>query len=78
MAQAYEQARTAGAEMMLRAAAADGVALPRPHAETLSSLMTAVCDGLMLQWLLDPDRVPSSRELMEALAAALPAFTDAT
>jgi AcrR family transcriptional regulator len=74
MAEAYEEARVAGAEMMLRAVEADGMTLRREHAETLSSLMTAVCDGLILQWLLDPERVPSSRGVMEALAAAVPAF----
>jgi AcrR family transcriptional regulator len=77
MAAAYEEARAAGAEMILRAVEADGMTIPREHAETLSSLMTAVCDGLILQWLLDPDRVPSSRQVMEALGAALPAFATA-
>ncbi len=77
MAQAYEEARTAGAEMVLRAVDAGGMAFPREHAETLSSLVTAVGDGLMLQWLLDPDRVPSSRQVMEALVASIPAFVDA-
>lgn len=77
MAEAYEEARAAGAEMFLRGVQADGMTLRREHAETLSSLATAVCDGLILQWLLDPDRVPSSREVMEALTAALPAFASA-
>lgn len=75
MARSYEQARAAGAEMILRAAEAEGMALGRRHAETLSSLMCAVSDGLMLQWLLDPGHVPSSRDVMEALAATLPAFS---
>ncbi len=78
MAEAYEEARMAGAEMFLRAAEAEGLALPRDQAETLSSLATAVCDGLILQWLLDSGRVPSSRQVMDALLAVIPAFAGAT
>lgn len=78
MAAAYEEARSAGAEMVLRAAEADGVSLSREHAETLSSVLMAVGDGLILQWLLDPGRVPSSREVIEAVAAAGPAIAAAT
>lgn len=73
MARAYEGARSAGAEMILRSVRAEDLALSREHAETLSSLITAVCDGLILQWLIDPERVPSSREIVEALAAVSPA-----
>jgi hypothetical protein len=36
--------------------------------------MLAVCDGFLLQWLLDRDRAPSSAELMGALRGALPAL----
>jgi AcrR family transcriptional regulator len=74
MADAYEEARVAGADMVIRAVEADGFTLSREHAETVASLLMAACDGLMLQWLLDPDRVPSSRRVMEALAAAAGAF----
>jgi AcrR family transcriptional regulator len=72
MADAYEEARSAGAEMILRAARADGVLLDREYAETLCSVLMAIGDGLILQWLLHPNRVPSSRQVMEALAAAAP------
>jgi AcrR family transcriptional regulator len=75
MAEAYDEARAAGTQMVLRAVEADGMTLPREHAETISSLLTAVCDGLILQWLLDPEGVPSSREVMEAIAAAIPALS---
>jgi AcrR family transcriptional regulator len=70
MADAYREVRAAGADMTLRAVQADGAAMSREHAETLSSLLLAVCDGLMLQWLLDPEPVPSSVQIMEALGAA--------
>jgi AcrR family transcriptional regulator len=71
MAQAYEEARIAGKKMIMSALEADGLRLAPEHAETMSSLLIAVCDGLILQWLLDPERVPSSRELMRALAAVI-------
>ncbi len=70
MAAAYEQARIAGAEMMVRAVEAEGMELGGEHAETLASLVTAICDGLMLQWLLDPKRVPASGDVMASLEAA--------
>lgn len=74
MAASYEQARSAGAQMIIRAARDEGLNLQLAEAKTLASLIAAVCDGLMLQWLLDRDRVPTSRELMTALAAGLPAL----
>lgn len=70
MAAAYEQARIAGAAMMVRAVEAEGMELAGEHAETLASLVTAICDGLMLQWLLDPKRVPASDDVMASLEAA--------
>jgi AcrR family transcriptional regulator len=77
MAAAYEEARSAGAAMIQRSLDSDGLTLERHPAEVLSGLVMAVCDGLMLQWLLDPDRMPSSREVMDSLAAALPAVAGA-
>jgi hypothetical protein len=32
-------------------------------ARTAGSLLLAIADGLMVQWLLDPDRTPSADEL---------------
>ncbi len=75
MAQAYEQARAAGAEMIVRALSEEGVSLAPEQAAIVSSALMAICDGLILQWLLDPERVPSSRELMQALAAASATLT---
>jgi AcrR family transcriptional regulator len=69
MAAAYVRVRAAGREMVKRAAADDGVAIDPRDAEVLSSLMLAVCDGLILQWLLDPSAVPSSRDVVRALRA---------
>jgi AcrR family transcriptional regulator len=72
LATAYEDARAAGAGMVLRSVEADGHALSREHARTVASVVAALCDGLMLQWLLDPARTPSSAEVMQALAAVAP------
>ena len=78
MAEAYEEIRTTGADMLLRMLEADnGMTMSREHAETMSSVLTAVLDGLILQWLLDPERVPSSRQVMEALNASVPRFAGA-
>jgi AcrR family transcriptional regulator len=41
----------------------------RPNAEGVASLLIALIDGLMLQWLLAPDRCPSPEMLRRALAA---------
>jgi AcrR family transcriptional regulator len=38
----------------------------------VASFMLAVCDGLLLQWLVDPERAPSGAELTAGLDAALP------
>lgn len=66
MADGYARARAAGAGMLERTLGPD---LPREQCEVLSSLVLAVCDGLILQWLLDPEAVPDSDEIVDALAA---------
>lgn len=45
--------------------------LPAVTATTVASAMIAVCDGLMLQWLLDPEATPSAGGLFDALHLAL-------
>ncbi|HEV2980656.1 MAG TPA: TetR/AcrR family transcriptional regulator [Solirubrobacteraceae bacterium] len=37
----------------------------------VASFLIAVCDGLVLQWLLDPDQTPSGEQLASSLGAAL-------
>jgi AcrR family transcriptional regulator len=72
LAESYEKDRALGGDMILRAVDAEGMTMSREHAETLASLLTAVCDGFILQWLLQPERVPSSQQVLEALGAAVP------
>ena len=78
MALSYSEARAAGTDMIMRSLEADRLTMERRHAETLAALFTAVCDGLMLQYLLDPERVPSSREVLEAIVAGGAAFVAAS
>lgn len=39
--------------------------------EALASFMVAVCDGLLVQWLLDPEATPGGGEVFDAARAAL-------
>jgi AcrR family transcriptional regulator len=48
-----------------------------PVAERVASFLIAVCDGFVVQYLLDPERTPSGNELVDALGAALQAATAA-
>jgi AcrR family transcriptional regulator len=42
------------------------------QSRAVASFMIAVCDGLLLQWLVDPERAPSGEQLTTGLDAALP------
>ena len=44
-----------------------------PRARAVATLVIAACDGLAVQWLLDPDGSPSAGELAEGLALVLDA-----
>jgi AcrR family transcriptional regulator len=67
MALAYEDVRTAGRAMLDRLAEDDGIALEPEVARTLASMIVALCDGLILQWLLDREAVPSGEQIATAL-----------
>ncbi|WP_435155270.1 TetR/AcrR family transcriptional regulator [Amycolatopsis sacchari] len=47
----------------------DGTDPADPRCQAVASFVIAVCDGLSVQWLLDPDGAPSSADLTEGLAA---------
>ncbi|MGP3959898.1 TetR/AcrR family transcriptional regulator [Nonomuraea sp. 3N208] len=68
LAEAYARSRQTGADMMRRAAAQLGVEPPMSP-EILVSVLVAIADGLMLQWLLDPASTPDARQVVDALAA---------
>jgi len=68
MAAAYEDVRAAGIQMFERAATNAGMG--DEDRRTLSSLIVALSDGLILQWLLDPEAIPSSGQILTALGRA--------
>ena len=45
--------------------------LDGPQATALAALEIALCDGLLIQWLLDPDATPSGEQLADAITAVL-------
>jgi len=75
---AFRQALTAGIENLL--AGRPEAAGPDPQVS--ASLVVATFDGLIIQWLLAPDRVPTGQQIAEtlrrtaALAASTPASID--
>lgn len=44
-----------------------GAELPAERVHAFASLQIAVCDGLLVQWLLDPAATPSGADLAAAL-----------
>jgi AcrR family transcriptional regulator len=70
MAAAYADVRAAGEAMLDRIVEADGVELEPEQIRTLSSMLIALGDGLVLQWLLDPEALPGSDEIVDALKSA--------
>jgi AcrR family transcriptional regulator len=67
LADFYQRTREQIAAMVH--AAIDGV--DDATAERVASFLVAVCDGFVIQYLLDPERTPTGEELVEALGAAL-------
>ena len=67
LAKAYADGRTQVAAMIT------GVLgdLPPERAQALASFQIAICDGLLVQWLLDPDATPSGPALAAALMEVL-------
>jgi hypothetical protein len=73
MAAAYAEARQVGGETFRRSLGREGVEVAPRDGEVLASLLIALCDGLILQWLLDREGLPSSADVMGALRAGLSA-----
>ena len=70
LADIYESRRAAVARLVEASLGETDVA--DRDIRAVASFMIAVCDGLMLQWLLDPERAPSGAQITAALEAALP------
>ncbi|WP_344824258.1 TetR/AcrR family transcriptional regulator [Actinocorallia longicatena] len=67
LAAAYAETRAAGVDLLLRAAAAADAEPPFDPAAFVSVLI-AISDGLMLQWLADPSATPDAHQVMDVLA----------
>ncbi|MEU6785825.1 TetR family transcriptional regulator C-terminal domain-containing protein [Nonomuraea angiospora] len=68
LAESYARCRRAGADMVRRAVAQFDIELPVAP-EVLVSVLVAITDGLLLQWLLDPAATPDARQVVDSLAA---------
>jgi AcrR family transcriptional regulator len=67
LAATYRRSRTQVAQMITEA-----LDVPdQRRANTLAAFQIALCDGLLVQWLLDPDATPSAPQLVDALTAML-------
>lgn len=66
LAAAYRASRNQVARMVTESMPGFG-----EHAHTIASFEIALCDGLLMQWLVDPDETPSSADLVNALSAVL-------
>ncbi|QFY13772.1 TetR family transcriptional regulator [Nonomuraea phyllanthi] len=68
LAEAYARCRTVGGDMVRRALAQLDVEPPTAP-EVIVSVLVAITDGLLLQWLLDPAATPDAHQVVDALAA---------
>ena len=57
--------------LMVRQSLGEGVEEAGVDPKVVGSFLIAVCDGLVLQWLIDPDETPRGEELISPLGAAL-------
>lgn len=65
LADAIEQGRTGLAAVL------QGIPEDAPEARAVGSLHLALLDGLMIQWMLDPERAPSGEDLADGLRTIL-------
>jgi AcrR family transcriptional regulator len=75
MAGAYEEVRTAGEATLERILESADPPVAPEHRRAISSILIALCDGLILQWLLDRDAVPDGEAILAALTAVAPEYT---
>jgi AcrR family transcriptional regulator len=67
-AEQYRRCRGKVAELVAESLG-DGTAPADRRCQAVASFVIAICDGLSVQWLLDPEGAPTSEELTEGLAA---------
>jgi AcrR family transcriptional regulator len=66
----YERTRQ-GLAAVVHAALGDDAVREGADPEVIASFLIAICDGLLVQFLLDPERRPSGEALSAALGAAV-------
>jgi AcrR family transcriptional regulator len=66
LARHYRRARRRVAELVAQSLA-DGTPADDPRCRSIATFVIAVCDGLAVQWLLDPEHSPSGPELLDGL-----------
>jgi AcrR family transcriptional regulator len=69
-ARCYEESRAQVAAMVEAAFGPGGAEVHGIDARVAASLLLAMCDGLIVQWLTDRDRAPTAEELTDLLTAA--------
>ena len=62
----YGRARARVAELVARSLD-DGTPADDPRCRAIATFVIAVCDGLAVQWLLDPEHAPTGAQLLEGL-----------
>jgi AcrR family transcriptional regulator len=72
LAEHYRRARAMVAGLVALSLG-DGSTAEDPRCQAVAALVIAACDGLALQYLLDPDSSPSPDDLASGLAAVLAA-----
>lgn len=78
LAEHYRKVRRAVAEMVEASLGKAGEEAD-VNPQVVASFLIAICDGLVMQWLLDPGQTPSGEQLISSLGAALGlALQDAT
>jgi AcrR family transcriptional regulator len=68
MAAGYATVRESAVDLAAKAMRDGGMPVPENLA-AIASVLMAVCDGLMLQWIADPDAPPNAAETLDALGA---------
>jgi AcrR family transcriptional regulator len=66
LAQHYRAARSRVAALVAQSLS-DGSSADDPRCRAIATFVIAACDGLSVQWLLDPSDAPSAAELLDGL-----------
>ncbi len=66
LAQHYRAARSRVAALVAQSLG-DGSSADDPRCRAIATFVIATCDGLSIQWLLDPSDAPSPAELLDGL-----------